>query len=159
MFNDWSSNRRRDSWAYWTVVSCGFWWWGSSSESVPGYVDFRGGPRVADFGGSFDPFLGGVSSGILPGKTRRDGVRYGVRVVFTSMSRLKSHPKIFVFMFCITCFLYKQFLQWWFNCMRMQTWVGPVCVRSTTLMCRGRECAPLDSVTTWKNLVWSTLIG
>jgi hypothetical protein len=33
---------------------------------------------------------------------------------------------------------------WWFWCMWLQTCVGPVSVRDTTLMCRGRECARLE---------------
>ena len=43
--------------------------------------------------------------------------------------------------------LYKQSLQWWFRCIRLQPCVGPVCVRGTALMCRGRECARLGSAT------------
>ncbi len=43
--------------------------------------------------------------------------------------------------------LYKQSLQWWFRCMRLQACVGSVCVGCTALMCRGRECARLGSAT------------
>ena len=35
--------------------------------------------------------------------------------------------------------LYKQSLQWWFRCMRLQACVGSVCVGCTTLMCHGRD--------------------
>ena len=63
------------------------------------------------------------------------------------LSRLKQ-PKFYVFMFCIICFIsYKQSLQWWFRCMRLQACFGSVCVGGTTLMCRGRECARLGSAT------------
>ena len=43
--------------------------------------------------------------------------------------------------------LYKQSLQWWFRCMRLQTCVGSVCVGGTALMYRGRECSRMGSAT------------
>ncbi len=57
---------------------------------------------------------------------------HGVRVVFTSMSLLRTH-KFYVFMFCIICFKWcKQSLQWWFRCMWLKACVGPVCVGMCT---------------------------
>ena len=58
-----------------------------------------------------------------------------------------NRPK-FMYLLCIICFiLYKQSLQWWFRCIRLQACVGSVCVGGTVLMCRGRECARLGSAT------------
>ena len=61
---------------------------------------------------------------------REDVSVHGVRIVFHSMSSLKTD---------LISILYKQSLQWWFPCMRLQTCVGSVCVGGTALMCRGRD--------------------
>ena len=65
-----------------------------------------------------------------------------------SLHDVPSNSPKFMYLLCITCFiLYKQSLQWWFRCMRLQACVGSVCVGGTALMCRGRECARLGSAT------------
>ena len=35
----------------------------------------------------------------------------------------------------VTAHVYKNSLQWWFHCIRLETCVGSVCVGGTTLMC------------------------
>ena len=50
-----------------------------------------------------------------------------------------NRPK-FMYLLCIICFiLYKQSLQWWFHCMRLQACVCSVCVGGTALMYHGRD--------------------
>jgi len=78
---------------------------------------------------------------------REGSTTHGVRVMFTSC-RVFNETKIYIFMFCIICFIlsYKS-LKWWFHCIRLQTCVGSVCVGGLSLMCHGRECARLGSGT------------
>ena len=65
----------------------------------------------------------------------------------------------FMYLLCIICFiLYKQSLQWWFLCMRLQTCVGSVCVGDTSLMWRGRECVQLGSATRHVSF-YASLVG
>ena len=61
---------------------------------------------------------------------REGATAHGVRIVFHSMSALQT---------ALISILYKQSLQWWFRCMRLQSCVGSVCVGGTALMCRGRD--------------------
>ena len=90
---------------------------------------------------------------------RREGFTdHGVRVMFTSVAFKET--KLYVFMFCIICFiLYYHNTKhikpvslyvttgMWFHFTRLQACVGSLCVGNTTLMCRGRECARLGSAT------------
>ncbi len=76
---------------------------------------------------------------------REGAAAHGVRVVFTSCRDLKQ-PKIYVFALYYMFILYKQSLQWWFRCIRLQVCVGLVCVGDAALMCLGRECARLGLV-------------
>jgi hypothetical protein len=89
---------------------------------------------------------------------REGTASHGVRVMFTACRTFKQ-TQIYVFMFCIICLiLYKQSLQWWFHCMRLQVCVGSVCVGGTTLMCRGRVCARLGSGTR-RIFFYASLVG
>ena len=76
--------------------------------------------------------VGGIGMG------REGAAAHGVRIVFHSMSALQT---------ALISILYKQSVQWWFHCMRLQECVGSVCVGGTELMCRGRECVRLGSAT------------
>ena len=61
---------------------------------------------------------------------REGAASHGVRIVIHSMSVLQT---------TLISILYKQSLQWWFHCMRLQACVGSVCVGGTALIYRGRH--------------------
>ena len=110
--------------------------------SVPGCFGDEGVCSVGFWEESLFLFLGRWYRG-LEEKTPRT-----MKFELCSLHVAPSNSPKFMYLLCIICFiLYKQSLQWWFHCMRLQACVGSVCVGDTTLMCRGWECARMGSAT------------
>ena len=126
-----------------------------------------GPPRVdvgavrMDTSASASSHLGSVVSGsrkggdivFFLGRWGREGdTVHGVQIVFHSMSTLQTD---------LIPILYKQSLQWWFRCMRLQTCVGSVCVVADG-MCTvgfGNSTSLLLHVTgRWRSTSLTTLI-
>ena len=126
---------------------------GVFSSVCSGVLWGRGGLQCRILGGVIVSFLGRWYRGWEEKAPRP------MKFELCSLHDAPSNSPKFMYLLCIICFiLYKQSLQWWFRCMRLQTCVGSVCVGGTALMYLGRECARFG-LATRRVSFYASLVG